>query len=78
MMREVKVLLETIEKVKAFVTIITGFDGDADLISGRYTVDAKSILGIFSMDLSNPLILQIHAEQDEAEKILESIKDYIV
>lgn len=77
-MREVKVLLETIERVREFVSITNRFDIDLDLVSGRYTIDAKSILGIFSIDLSKPIVLRIHAEQDEAEEILELLKDYIV
>ena len=77
-MREVKILLESIDRVKKFVSIANGFDIDMDLISGRYTIDAKSILGIFSMDLSKPLVLQVHAQQDKAEEVLEALKGYIV
>ena len=78
MMIEVKVLFETIDRVKKFVSIANRFDIDMDIISGRYTIDAKSILGIFSMDLLKPLVLQVYAQQDEAEKVLEALKDYIV
>lgn len=76
-MREVKILLDSIDKVKQFVAIVTEYDTDFDLVSGRYVIDAKSILGIFSMDLSKPLTLQIHAETEELEKILASLKDYM-
>ena len=51
--------LDTIDKVKGFVSTILHFEGDADLSSGRYTVDAKSILGIFSLELSQPLELEL-------------------
>lgn len=78
MMREVKVLLESIDRVKKFVSITNGFDTNMDLVRGRYTIDAKSLLGIFSMDLSKPLVLQVHAQQDEAEEILKAIQDYVV
>ena len=78
MMREVKVSLETIEKVREFVNITTRVNRDLDLVSGRYMIDAKSILGIFTMDLSKPLVLQIHAEKSEAEEILEELKGYVV
>lgn len=71
-------LLESIDKVKQFVAAASEFDEDIDLVSGRYVIDAKSILGIFSMDLSKPLTMQIYAEQEEAEKILDALKDYIV
>ena len=69
---------DSIEKVKQFVSITNEFDTDFDLVSGRYVIDAKSILGIFSMDLSKPLVLQIHEHQEEAGKILESLKEYVV
>lgn len=77
-MREVKVVLETIERVKEFVSVTNSFDTDFDLVCGRYIIDAKSILGIFSIDLSKPVLLRIHAKQDEVEEILELLKDYIV
>lgn len=78
MMRKVSVLLETIEKARDFVSITTKYDRDIDLINGRYMIDAKSILGILTMDLSKPLVLQIHAEQGEAEEILKELKGYVV
>lgn len=58
-MREVQISLRTIEEVKEFVQTITMFDGDFELISGEYIVDAKSILGLFSVDLSKPVTLRI-------------------
>lgn len=76
-MREITVSLGTIDKVKEFVTTTVNLDVDLDLVSGRYVVDAKSILGIFSMDLSKPLVLQIHAEHDRAEEIVEALKEFI-
>jgi len=48
-----------------------------DLVSGRYVIDAKSIMGIFSLDLSKPIDLNIHAEND-AEEILQALSPYIV
>ncbi|MDE6634982.1 MAG: HPr family phosphocarrier protein [Lachnospiraceae bacterium] len=77
-MREVKILLDTIDKVKNFVSTTIKLDVELDLVSGRYVIDAKSILGIFSMDLSKPLLLQIHAKEDEAEEILEMLEEYVV
>ncbi|MBR1444705.1 MAG: HPr family phosphocarrier protein [Firmicutes bacterium] len=59
-MKSIKVSLNSIDKVKEFVNIINTFDGDFDLVSDRYTVDAKSIMGIFSLDLSKELTLNIH------------------
>lgn len=78
MMIEGKVRLDSIEKVKEFVSITIRFDTDIDLVSGRYVVDAKSILGIFSMDLSKPLVLQIHEGQADTEELLVLLKEYMV
>ena len=72
-MKTVKISLNSIDKVKAFVNDITKFDYDFDLVSGRYVIDAKSIMGIFSLDLSKPIDLNIHAE-DNVDAVLEVIK----
>ena len=76
-MKTVKISLNSIDKVKSFVNNLTKFDTDFDLISGRYVIDAKSIMGIFSLDLSRPIDLNIHAEGD-AEEILTVLAPYIV
>ena len=76
-MKTVKISLNSIDKVKSFVNDLTKFDTDFDLISGRYVIDAKSIMGIFSLDLSRPIDLNIHAEGD-AEEILTVLAPYIV
>ena len=76
-MKTVKISLNSNDKVKSFVNDLTKFDTDFDLISGRYVIDAKSIMGIFSLDLSRPIDLNIHAEGD-AEEILTVLAPYIV
>ena len=76
-MKTVKISLNSIDKVKSFVNDITMFDNDFDLVSGRYVIDAKSIMGIFSLDLSKPIDLSIHAE-DNLDNILEVLKPYMV
>lgn len=76
-MKSVKISLNSIDKVKSFVNDITRFDYDFDLVSGRYVIDAKSIMGIFSLDLSKPIDLNIHAE-DEAEDVMAVLNNYIV
>ena len=76
-MIEVQISLNSIDKVKSFVNAITQFDFDFDLISGRYVIDAKSIMGIFSLDLSKPIDLAIHST-DNTDEILEVIKPYLV
>ena len=78
-MKAVQISLNSIDKVKRFVNDITKFDFDFDLVSGRYVIDAKSIMGIFSLDLSKPIDLNIHVE-DAAEEstVMDAIKDYII
>jgi phosphotransferase system HPr-like phosphotransfer protein len=71
--------LNSIDKVKAFVNTIALYDCDFDLVSGRYIIDAKSIMGIFSLDLSKPISLNIHSDSaDEVSRILDALKDYIL
>ena len=76
-MKVVKISLNSIDKVKAFVNEVTKFDTDFDLVSGRYVIDAKSIMGIFSLDLSKPIDLTIHSEEDVAD-ITERLAQFIV
>ncbi|MBE5949990.1 MAG: HPr family phosphocarrier protein [Lachnospiraceae bacterium] len=76
-MTTVKISLDSIDKVKAFVNAITKFDSDFDLISGRYVIDAKSIMGIFSLDLSKPIELTIHND-DNVSAILDTLAPYVV
>ena len=76
-METVRISLNSIDKVKSFVNDITRFNSDFDLVSGRYVIDAKSIMGIFSLDLSKPIDLNIHASGD-VEEILAALKPYIV
>ena len=75
-MKTVKISLNSIDKVKSFVNDLTKFDTDFDLISGRYVIDAKSIMGIFSLDLSKPIRLEAHSEDNE--KFFDEIKPFII
>ncbi|MCQ2495385.1 MAG: HPr family phosphocarrier protein [Lachnospiraceae bacterium] len=76
-MKTVKISLNSIDAVKSFVNTVTKYDSDFDLVSGRYVIDAKSIMGIFSLDLSKPIELNIHSE-DDVDAILESLKPYLI
>ena len=71
------ILLNSIDKVKDFANMINRFECDADLSSGRYIIDAKSIMGIFSLDLLHPITLQIHGDED-VSPILEELKPFLV
>ncbi|MCF2682973.1 HPr family phosphocarrier protein [Faecalicatena contorta] len=75
-MKTVQISLNSIDKVKSFVNDITKFDHDFDLVSGRYVIDAKSIMGIFSLDLSKPIDLNIHADEN-IDTIMEMLKPYL-
>lgn len=75
-MLDMYVSLGTIENVKNFVTKITEFEEDFDLIQGKYVIDAKSVLGIFSIDLSKPVLLRINAEGDRLEQIKKAVKEF--
>ena len=76
-MKTVRISLNSIAKVKSFVNDLTKFDTDFDLVSGRYVIDAKSIMGIFSLDLSKPIDLNIHSESS-VDEIVNILKPYIV
>ena len=75
-MKTVKVRLSSIEAVRDFVDAVRKYDAEIDLASGRYVVDAKSIMGIFSLDLMNPIIMTIH--NDNCDDIIDALKAYIV
>ncbi|MBC8585750.1 HPr family phosphocarrier protein [Youxingia wuxianensis] len=75
-MKTVNMKLETINDVKEFVNTVSRYDFDVDLISGRYAVDAKSIMGIFSLDLSKPIKVEIHS--DDCDKFMDEIKKFVV
>jgi phosphotransferase system HPr-like phosphotransfer protein len=76
-MQTVKISLNSIDKVKAFVNDVTKFNSDFDLVSGRYVIDAKSIMGIFSLDLSKSIDLNIH-DDEQADEIIKTLAPYIV
>jgi phosphotransferase system HPr-like phosphotransfer protein len=75
-MTKTTVNLQAINDVKEFVNIVMKYDFDIDLVSGRYAIDAKSIMGIFSLDLSKPI--QLNAHTDDADKFLKEIDKFIV
>ena len=71
-----KIMLNTINDVKNFVNIVSKYEFEVDLTSGRYVIDAKSIMGIFSLDLSKPI--RLDAQCDANSKLIEEIKPFIV
>ena len=76
-MYETMISLQAINDVKDFVNTVMLFNYDIDLVSGRYAVDAKSIMGIFSLDISKPIDLNIH-NADNLDEIMEQLQPYLV
>lgn len=78
-MRKVKIKLYGVEEVKRFVNTISQYDFDFDLTSGRYIIDAKSMIGIFSLDLKNDLILVIHCDDEKVlDEVIDNLEGFIV
>lgn len=76
-MKSFKVMLSSIVDVKNFVNLVNEFEFEVDMVSGRYVVDAKSLMGIFSLDLSKPIIMRVYTEDTtELEKRLEEFIIY--
>lgn len=78
-MKKVTVKLDTINDVKNFVNAVTAFECDFDIVLERYVVDAKSIMGIFSLELSKPLALHINSDDEkEINAVLKAISAVLV
>ena len=77
-MEEIRIFLGTIERVKNFVNEVSHLECDVDIVSGRYVIDAKSIMGIFSLDLSKPINLNVHAEGSSLDEVLKVLAPYII
>ncbi len=75
-MKTFNIMLKSINDVKDFVNFVNKYDFDVDLTSGRYIVDAKSIMGIFSLDLSKPIKVDVHT--DVCDNFCEEIKPFLV
>ena len=74
-MKSVMIRLSLVENVNNFVNIVTRYPYEMDLRAGRHVVDAKSILGIFSLDLARPITLEIYS--DDCSDLLEQIKPFL-
>jgi phosphotransferase system HPr-like phosphotransfer protein len=75
-MKTFNIKLNSINHVKTFVNTVNKYDFDVDLTSGRYVVDAKSIMGIFSLDLSKPIKVEVYS--DEVEDFMKEMQEFIV
>lgn len=77
-MKVFDVQLASINDVKAFVNAACLQPFDIDIVSGRYIIDAKSIMGIFSVDLAKPIRVEIHGTDEDAQAFYNTVKDFIV
>ena len=75
-MQQITIQLNTINDVKELVTITSVADFEVDLISGRYAVDAKSIIGIFSLDMSSPIKMNIYS--DDCDDFIAALQKFVV
>lgn len=76
-MRKIRISLNSIDKVKKFVSIVSNFDANMDLLGCKYIIDAKSIMGIFSLDLSKPIELRIEEGKEDVNDIINALSDYV-
>lgn len=78
MERKITVNLNNIERAKRFVNVAIEFDSDIDILFGRYVIDAKSIMGVFSLNLLDKLIVEIHSDDEtEIKKFNEVMKQFM-
>ena len=77
-MKTVRISLNTVDLVKDFVSEVTRFDAGFDLVSGRYVIDGKSLMAIFSLNLSKPIDLNIHCDDEQIDEILEALNPFMV
>ena len=75
-MKSMQISLQMASQVKTFVNLVQNVEYDIDLRSERYIVDAKSLLGIFSLDLTKPLTVEIHC--DKCDDLLEALKQFAI
>ena len=76
-MNMIKVQFRGLDSVKNFVNILSKFECDFDIVDKRYVIDAKSIMGLFSLDLTHPLDLKIYSEDEAVVKSgIESLDDF--
>lgn len=74
-MKDFTIVLSSINDVKNFVNLVTKYDYEIDLTSGRYVVDAKSIMGIFSLDLTKPIKVEVHS--DDCDALIKDLDAFI-
>ena len=74
----VNILLKSVDRVIEFINIVSRLDANMDIICGKYIINAKSTVGIFTLDLSQPLELCIHKDVEDAEETIAQLSGFIV
>lgn len=77
-MKTIQILINSTDRIKEFVSDTSKINADLDLVSDRYVINAKSIMGIFSLDLAKPVRLDIYAEKEELDEIMKRLQKYMV
>ena len=78
-MKKIKLKLVTVEDIRSIVNVLAKYNIELDIAQGRYVVDARSIMGIFSLDLLKPVDFVIHSDDEGiAANVLEDVKKWIV
>lgn len=77
-MKTFQVQLASIGDVKYFVNAACLQPFDIDIVSGRYIIDAKSIMGIFSVDLAKPIVVEVHGTDEDVATFMESVKKFVI
>ena len=76
---KINILLNEISKINRFVSVVNQFESDVDISKNRYLVNGKSIMGIYSLDLSEPVVVHIHnTNNEELEKFKEVMEEFRV
>ena len=75
-MQAVTISLTQVQQVQQFVNLVSKYPFDVDIVSGRYTVNAKSLLGIYSLDLNKPLKVLIYS--DDCEELKTELKEFML
>lgn len=76
-MKSVQIQFRGLNSIKSFVNILSHYDNDFDIVDQRYVIDAKSIMGLFSLDLTHPVELRIMTENEEViNKVVQELDDY--
>lgn len=77
MNKKITINLNTVSEIKKFINVVSAFESDVDIISEHYVCDAKSIMAVFSYNLTKPVQVEIHSNnENEIEKFVNAMKEF--